>query len=363
MIFYTLLYLIILGFLAFDFVKISLGVKKVLLLLIMCLFTLIVSVSNDIGIDIAEYKNIYLDSPLIYDFVFGSYYKESGFIWINSIVKTYFESFNTLIFLVTTFNFFLLYKVLINKYFSKFMFFAFYLYITGYMYVGMFNQLRQHIIMSIFLFSILMLISNKKVNYLVVNLFGMLFHKASALYLLLVFVFKKQFSKRTYVLIFVLSFLIGITGMFFVILFNMLNVVSTPELHIVLLKIKSYYLAQLNSSVVNLAFFEKTLLFGMFLFYYHKITEINPINYILINIFFLNIFIYMLLIQDLQLAGRISRLLKIVEIVLIPQLFLIKIKDSIKKILFLFFVFLGFAHYYKELFRNIEYFIPYRTIF
>jgi hypothetical protein len=363
MIFYTLLYLIILGFITFDFVKISLNVKKILLVFVMIVFTIVVGISNDIGGDIPSYKVLFEEAPYLEDFVFGSYYKESGYVFLNSFFKRFFNSFNAMLFFITAVNFFFLYKILVYKYFQKFMFFSFYIYITGYMFAGMFGLLRQHIVMSIFLFALLMYFKNKKFNFLLITAFGMLFHRISAIYILFVYFFNKKYSIKKYNTIFILSFALGISGMLFIILINTIGFFSTPEIQSALLKVKTYYISQLNKSVINLAFFEKSLLFFIFIFYYKKLVELNPINYLLINIFFINIFIYMLMIQDLGLAGRISKVFKIVEILLIPQLFLISIKKNVKTGLFLFFVILGFAHYYKELLRNLEYFVPYSTIF
>jgi len=363
MIFYSTLYLITLLFLTFDFVKISFGVKKLLLILIMSIFTIVVGISDGMGGDMPQYKILFEEAPYLEDFIFGSYYKESGYIFLNSFFKTFFDSFNLMLFFITAFNFFLLYKILVYKYFQKFMFFSFYIYITGYMFAGMFGLLRQHIIMSIFLFALLMYLKNKKFQFILTTAFAMLFHRISAIYILFMYFFNKKYSVRRYNIIFVLLFIAGVSGILFVVLIDTFGFFSTPEIQSALLKVKTYYLSQLNKSFINLAFFEKSLLFLIVIFYYKKLIQLNHINYILINIFFINIFIYMLLIQDLGLAGRISKVFKIVEILLIPQLFLLSIKKNIKTGLFLFFVILGFAHYYKELFRNLDYFVPYTTIF
>ena len=363
MLFYSILYFITLAFLTFDFVKISLGVKKLLLTFIMFIFTIVVGISNDMGGDMPQYRILFEEAPYLDDFQFGSYYKESGYIFLNSFFKTFFDSFNAMLFFITAVNFYLLYKVIVYKDFQKYMFFSFYIYITGYMFAGMFGLLRQHIIMSIFLFALLMLIKNKKFNYYLAVVFAMLFHRISAIYLIFTYFFKRNFSVTNYNVIFIIAFTLGVSGLLFIVLINTFGFFSIPEIQSALLKVKTYYISQLNKSVINFAFFEKALLFGMVVFYFKKLVELNPINYILINIFFINVFIYMLLIQDLGLAGRISKVFKIVEILLIPQLFLIAVKKNIKNGLFLFFVILGFAHYYKELFRNLEYFVPYSTIF
>ena len=363
MIFYSVLYLIILLFLIFDFVKVSLSIKKLLLAFIMLIFTIIVGVSNDMGGDMPQYRILFEEAPYLDSFVFGDYYKESGYVFLNSFFKTIFNSFNAMLFFITAINFYFLYKILVYEYFQRYMFFSFYIYITGYMFAGMFGLLRQHIIMSMFLFALLMFIKNKKFNYYSVVAFGMLFHRISAIYLIFTYFFKRNFSVTKYNMIFIISLGLGLSGLLFIVLVNTIGFFSTPEIQLALLKVKTYYISQLNKSVINLAFFEKTLLFFIVVFYFKKLVALNPINYILINIFFINVFIYMLLIQDLGLAGRISKVFKIVEILLIPQLFLIAVKTNIKNGLFLFFVILGFTHYYKELLRNLEYFVPYSTIF
>jgi len=362
MIFYSVLYFLVLFFLVFDFIEISLGLKKTFLILLMVIFTFVVGTSNGMGGDMPEYKYLFNDAPYLKDFVFGSYYKESGYVFLNSFFKTFFDSFNMMLFFITAVNFFFLYKILMYKPFQKYMFFSFYTYITGYMFAGMFGLLRQHIIMSIFLLGILALLESHKLKYILLVIFGMLFHRISAIYLFLLFFYKKKFTLSKYTLILFISLGLGITGLLFSVLIDTISFFSTAEIQEALRKVEGYYMAQMNDSTINLAFFEKFFLFFLFIYFYKEIVKLNSINYILINIFFLNIYIYLILIQDLGTAGRISKVFKIVEIVLIPQLFFIEMNRFLKYILFLFFVLLGALHYYKELFRNLEYFVPYSTV-
>lgn len=148
-----------------------------------CLILFLASFNYNVGMDYFAYKEIYLGVlPLIeidsigqlfysFRYVHGEY----GFLFINSLLRSFFESHNVVFFVLSSIALFLLFFVF-NR-FSRGVSFATFLYISFYLVNFHFVQIRLGVSASIVLYSLLYLLPKGVFFYVVGVLVAALFHK------------------------------------------------------------------------------------------------------------------------------------------------------------------------------------------
>lgn len=319
----------------------------------------IVALGNDIGIDTKEYIELYNSTPR-FAFVDSSQHtKELGYFYLSSIFREYKLEFNDLLSIITMIGLFATYFALSKRMNLRWSFLAMYLLVTGYIFVGMFGQIRQHLVMSIFLLSTVLLAERKYLKYYSLSTLSIMFHNISALYFVAPFFTKIKLTRKLAIAFLLVSIVCGITNVVLHAMYQVFDILSIDFLKVIVNKVLAYF-RRGNSSLINFGLLEKLLLFSIVVYFLKDLLKLNKFNQVLISIYFLHIYIFFLLVNDLHLAGRISKSMKIVEIMVLPQVLDVINNKFIKVLYFVFLIFLGFLHYYKELLSWFELFVPYR---
>jgi hypothetical protein len=327
----------------------------------------------DVGHDYYGYYDIfYAVKPLLsYSsfedifLYFSNIHGENGFLFIISLFRELDFSFEFFIFFVASLNFFILTFALLKfqKEFNINIFFSLFLYLSLFFFVSHFSQIRQGLVIVIFLLSIYFMYQNKMISYFITILFGALFHKIILFALPLYFLRNVNivsYSKSIFILVlgfilykinileFILSFMSGYDAW-----------LVTQVLHY---STKEKYL---NASLPLLSIIYFCLIYFISL-YFHRNKSIddksNKLISLLLLLFLLSIFINMAFWTVGIIGGRISTILFISIVILAPMI-LKKIKSNTNKIVYIGIIsFYAFIQFYKTIFFENNGLLPYKTI-
>lgn len=205
MIFYIIFYIVLILFSLVDFTNINIKKKNQLLRCLIIILILFVGLRYKVANDWYNYLNLTKQTESLPDLFQGKssgFSSESsieiGFRFLVSIINTFFkaengQSLQVLTFMVSTFSYLVLYKIVKReptiKY--KFLFISTY---VGFTIFREFDILRQVLAFYIFLLSIKYIGVNFK-KYLLYNFLGFLFHTSALVFLPLYFVFKLNFNR------------------------------------------------------------------------------------------------------------------------------------------------------------------------
>lgn len=237
-------------------------------------------------------------------------------------------------------------KMSVNANFSIFLWNSIYI-------IYIMSALRQYLSMLLCLISFYYL--SKRRRYLF-NLVGLGFHSTS-IFPLLFFAIKRKMqniiilTRKAYLFIILISVLIRYVVPFFIIqLINVLNYFGIA-------KTASSYIGA-SDSLLSLGLWSRLVICFIFIFYLRQI-EKNKNIAIYFNFYFLGVCLYLLIPYDL-IAGRLTNLSKMFEIIIIPYLiFNKKIKE--RYILFFIFIIYGILILINQLVNQVGYF-PYENI-
>ena len=205
------------------------------------------------------------------------------------------------------------------------------LYFSTYFLLHDFTQIRAGIASALFLVGIYFLSKEERGKYIIIILLAILFHYSAAILLPVVFIKVKQLNKLTVLL---LSISIPLA-----IVISKFPFQALENIPIELLQRKSdIYQSQADNSVVHLNYFNlvyltKYIIFYLMLWYNKVLTNKNQLFPLLLLLYGASLFMYIALSWNTILAMRLSELLGIVEILLIPIFVQIFKGKYIKKIL------------------------------
>jgi len=297
---------------------------------------------------------------------FSNIHGEKGFLFIISIFKEIDLSFEFFIFFIAFLNFLILTFALIKfqKEFNINIFFSLFLYISLFYFISHFSQIRFGLVIVIFLLSIYFMYHNKMFLYLFTILFGTLFHK------IILFALPLYFLRNLNIQSYSKSIMILVVG-FVLYKINILKLI---------IYFISGYDAWLITQILHYSTMEKYLnkslpLLSIIYFcviyfislYFHRNKSIDEKNDKLISIFLLlmllSIFINISFWTVGIIGGRISTMLYVSIVILVPMI-LKKIKSNTNKIIYVCIIaFYAFIQFYKTIYFENNNLLPYKTIF
>lgn len=227
-----------------------------------------------------------------------------------------------------------------------------FLIIFGRMYFYSFDQIRQYIVIAIFLYNIKNIAEKNFKNFLFLTLISGFIHKLSFIYLPLYFLNKLNLSKKKYILILIIILLMS---PIYVTLITMIAQYFYPDYF----NYSSYITGtRINNSMVLIVLSAINIILSIL--YYKKI-NMDDYNKVLLNIQLVLLFI-MIGTWNLFDSYRIVALLVYTSILLIPKIIISEKNKKIKLLLLIFIFVVYFVSGYTFL-RNVSITYPYKTIF
>jgi hypothetical protein len=267
---------------------------------------------REVGIDPDSigYKKYY-ESDLIL------FLAEPTFAFISFIVRNVFNNFQFVLVLYAIIGILIKYKA-INR-LTDLKFLSVIVYFGTYYLLHDFTQIRAAVASGILLLCIEPLVKRKFWHFLFLVILAFFFHYSSIVLLPLWFLDNKQFSKKKKFLLYI-SIPIGV--LFYLL---KLDIIVMIPIETIKYKIEIYKATQESADVTlnvfNLVYVVKYLIFYVLLFFYDLLYLKAKYVSILLQIYALSLFAYLALSQNTIFAMRISELLGIVEILLIPFLY------------------------------------------
>jgi len=285
-----------------------------------------IGLRGDIFSDMPGYHELYDISPDIFgfsqrasdsDWRISSY--EPAFIFYMFLCKTFFNDFSVFVFLSFLIDFIVLF-FLAKKYTGKYALLAIVVfYIMGGILFEV-NLLRFSKAVIIFLLSLTFLERKKFVPYLLLNIFGSLFHASGLLFIPLYFIINKMWNRK-------LVFIFFIAG-------NVIYLLNVHYLQPILQFIADIYphrLTQLAALYMNrtermaegitVGYIERNITFLLIFFNYHKLLKEDKRILIFINMFYLLLFSYLFFAENGVMAGRFVELFIFSYPIIYPKLF------------------------------------------
>ena len=241
---------------------------------------------------------------------------EPTFALISSFVRHAFNNFQGV--LVTYAVLGILLKYFAIEKLTKLKFLAVITYFGSYYLLHDFTQIRAGVASAIFLVSIIPLSERNFSKFFILVLIAFLFHYSSLVLLPLWFLKDEKISRR-WKLILYLLIPAGI-----LLHFMNIDIMLAIPIDTIKYKIKAYKEAQELASnplnVFNLLYISKYIMFYIFLYFYELLYSKVKYFTISLKIYGLALFAYLIFSPNTVLAMRVSELLGIVEIILIPSL-------------------------------------------
>lgn len=203
------------------------------------------------------------------------------------------------------------------------------IYFSTYFLLHDFTQIRAAVVSGIFLISLKYLAAGKRIKYIIFCLISILFHFSSVVLLPLALLGNKKLSKRWIIM---LGLLIPFGILLHYIGFSPMVSIGNEMAQT---KIDTYQKAaadtNISLNVFNLVYIVKYTLFYTFLIFSKRLSQYNKYFPLLLKIFGVSLFSYLALSQNTIYAMRISELLGVVEIILIPLIIFITPQRSFGK--------------------------------
>ncbi|RYY08341.1 MAG: EpsG family protein [Sphingobacteriaceae bacterium] len=205
--------------------------------------------------------------------------------------------------------------VKLTKYFSV----SLALYFGSYFLLHEMTQIRVGVASSILLLSIPYIQQKKPYHFFTLILLGCLFHYSLVLFMFFYAVNPKQINKKLYIVTIFTVFVITLLGL------NILSVLSIIKLGFLTQKIEAYQLLLDKGmfggiSLINPLLFLRIAIATFFILYYQILLLKCKYSLVITKIYVVSILSFILLSPLPVLAGRVSQLLGVVEIILIPYL-------------------------------------------
>lgn len=328
----------------------------------------------DVGHDYYGYYDIFhaVNSLLAYTsfenmfICFSSIHGENGFLFIISIFKELGLSFEFLVFFIAFLNFFILTFALMKfqKEFNINIFFSLFLYLSLFFFVSHFSQIRLGMVIVVFMLSIYYMYQNKMISYFLIILFGALFHKIILFALPLYFL--RNLNIQSYfksIIILVVGFILYKINILETILSFMSGYDAWLVTQVLHYSTKEKYL---NASLPLLSLIYFCVIYFMSLYFHRNGKSVDvksdKLISLLLLLFLLSIFVNVAFWTIGIIGGRISAILFISIVILVP-IVLKKIKSNTNKIFYIGIVSVyAFVQFYKTIYFENNGLLPYKTI-
>jgi hypothetical protein len=322
--------------------------------------------------DWINYYVLYENTPSLFE-GFGTVYvfftkgwyatKEKGFLLYAVICKTVSDNYFFFQAVSSVIDIFILYTFF-KKYLRNSVMFAFAFFMVFRGLEIEFNLLRNSKSIMLFLISIQYIRERKIVNYMFLNIVGMLFHVSSIIYLFLYFILHKKISRMFLLFLFIVGNVFYLAEIKWI--KNLLLLASTFIDSRIGILIRLYLESELYSSSygIGLGYLERTMSFVIVFLFYHKLMNRNTINIIFMNCAFLYWFVYLYCSEMYVLLQRIPLLFVFSYWVLYPQIYSILSRQFKYVFLLILLVYGGarmslynISYMYENIFMN---YLPYQ---
>ena len=275
---------------------------------------------------------------------------EKLFLFISFCAKNYLKlELKEMFFLFEFINIFLLYKLVIKN-LDRNLFIALYIWYSFYFLRLNMGQFRYCIAILICLNSLSYLYKKYYKRFSCSIILAFFIHRVSIIYLLLILVKSKIFSKKYLLFLPIITFIIGKT----VINKKFLLLIAESTQSI---KLKSMIYSRYIYEV-NFSFYQLYLILILIILYFYKTKNLKII--ILKRIFSLGVGIYFLFINLAIFSDRLSLIFVIVQVILFLMI-INDCKNNIDKILIILFVTIICSYiFFSTIFNNLMY-IPYQS--
>lgn len=307
-----------------------------------------------VGSDCINYENAFLDAPQIFglttkelELFFKKCGMEKGFCFFMILFKSFFNNYWVFSFFNSAFDYIIFYLCL-RDYLPKYKGIAiliFYVFIAD-SHLGI-NMVRNLKSVMIFLYSIRYIVNKKFYKYILLNLFGCLFHLSSLFYLPLYFLLNKKISKSLFVIVYVAGLIVFFLNIKWVgtVLQPLANTNFGRISHLVLV-----YTDKVNplsvSGRITIGFLERFFSFILLLKYKKIIEEKFKFGVIFVNMAFIYFIIFFFFNEIYIFVQRLPPLFLISYCFIFPMIYSLLTKEQ--KCYFYIIIFLyGFLRVYK----------------
>lgn len=321
------------------------------------------------GTDWEPYYNYFIKNNYMNDFIQDEVHFEIGYAMLNFIAKEVFSSYSGLLFLIATIIVFL-------KYFTIYQYAAYPLvglFINFINFNGDLFPVRQMIAVAICAFAVRYIIQRNQIYFILFVICAMSFHISAIIFLPAYYIFYLKIGNKKFVVLLLLSFVLGNTGGIDSLLNTLLLELSGLDLYS-MVKLADYASFQYTKDMEtlggggSLALVLGGLRRGLFvpiLLYAREKMNIKYKYYSgLLNLYFISILVSFLFMGVLApLIGRITIYYFCFEFLLIPSLFLYKNNWCYKILILLILLIYGVFKFYWGISMYYEAFVPFKTVF
>jgi uncharacterized membrane protein len=275
-----------------------------------------------------------------------SAYYEPGFVLLNQFVNAVFHNVDWL-FIITSFIF-LLFSYLAIYQQSSDIAFSIFLLVCSRMYFFSFGQIREYIVIAIFLYSLKFIEKRKPISYFILICLAVTIHKTALAYLLIYFFVNRRISRRAYIVVAAMAPLLGFA--------------LTPIYSFFANRYYPNYVMLgygLDNNSIAMILYTLIVLILSIIFYYRM--ESNEKNTVLLNLQLI-CWIICVTTQGVWESYRLVALFLYSSILLIPEIILAQQSKTSRVLIKLFFIIMPIV-YVIPFITNGNYFIPYRSIF
>jgi hypothetical protein len=284
------------------------------------------------GFIYSDWQNYYVffkELPTLFDLladfrlfkVVDNSYWEKGFIFYSIILKTissnyfFYQCLSLIIDHIILYFFF-------KKYIPNYIIFGFAMfYIFGGLEISI-NLLRNVKSIILFLISIKYCRGKKIIPYILLNIFGSLFHIASLLYIPLYFILYRNISNITILLLFIIGNLVYFLGIQWIKkILTVIQIFNNNRLG----KVLVIYLqseAFSGSYGLTIGYIERQFSFAVMYYFSSRLKKVSKYNIIFLNLFYIYIFIFLFCSEMFILLSRVALIFILGYWVLYPQIYL-----------------------------------------
>ena len=332
--------------------------RQMILFGIAIMLILLAGLRVDTGYDYDSYKAIFNNSPNLYQLIiYGNRINiETGYILINSIVKTIGGSFNLVLFVSASISVLIVTKSL-TKY-SVYPILSMLIYVSRFYFVRDMGQVRSSIACAIVLYSIKFINRKQLKEFTITILIACLFHSVALIGFLLYGFNLIKFKDYKYVYkLLLVSIIVSQLKVINLILKIVSNILPQYAVYIN----SEYY--SLSNSLINPVLIMQILILIVFV-YFRKAIEYKNENYkVILNGYLISTLILILLNDYYTLAGRLSTVFATFEILIIPMFVKYVFKDKDKIVVYILIILYCIVIFYLVFWSSSSHvYIPYRSI-
>lgn len=290
--------------------------------------------SDDVTLDYGGYIDYYNDV------ITDSFSRvEPSFILISQLVNYIFDDVLYL-FIIYAFLGVSLKYIAINH-LSNHKFHSIFIYFSYFFLLLEMTQIRVGVAAGFLLLCIRPIHERKIFQFLIFSLLAFFFHYSALVVLLLYFLKSEDINKKVYFSLIPLGYIIY----FFDI--NLFFLLDFLQIDLIQIKRESYSTYDNDINLFNYVYLSRIILASLLLFNIKLIKEKNDYAILLIKIYFISLFIFSAFASIPGMSSRVSELLLIVEIILIPCLiYVFKNKVVANFVIFI----IAFVHLYFSIF-------------